>query len=382
MAASPYLISGQMNFGSAPAAGDYQSAYANALSMNSQLYNNILAGYQGLSQAQQAAQQPIEAGYNQLTDKVLQDISGIGASQAQAINDAYAQASGGASQSMINRGLSNTTARDAVQRGLIADREKSRTALANQLASLTAGYRSNLGSQALGYGAQAIRDNSQLGMEQLRWMNTVSAPYPQARDFMQLAQMRGAVGAGQRAGANIAIPRGSRVGSAGPAMSTGGVQGANGMSARGFAPSLGYMTGYNPNNYAGMNTPSGSAAAYNWPAQELKMSGPYGGASLGTSGGQQGLPFGSDIDYNDIRGGGSGVPGGWNADDEAQYQGLDQNQYETPQWAQDWMDQQSMPDTNVYDYGSDADSAYSGGYDSAPALDASFEDWGDWAGWE
>lgn len=316
MATSPYMIGGGLSFGGAPGQ-DYNSAYAAALSLNSQNYSNILQGYSNLAQAQYQAQQPIQQGYNQLTQDVLSGIQDVGKSQNQDILDQYAQQSGQASQSMISRGLSNTTARDAVQRGLMLDKTKAQNNLQNQIAQLRAGYQSNLGSQALGYANTANMQNTALGQSQLGWMNSVNAGYPNAADYMRLAQMRGAAGVGVKP--NGPVNPTLRQGSAGGGSSGQGSM----MNARGFAPSLGYMTGYNPNNYAGMNTPKGSAAAYNGPPESLDFTGMLGGGTLGTSGAQESIPFGNDLDYNDIRNGGSGVKGGWTAEDEAQFQALE-----------------------------------------------------------
>jgi hypothetical protein len=152
---SPYLIGGNLDFGSVPGLNDYAGSYANALRLNQSNYANIIAGYQGLTSA------------------VLGDISGIGASQSQAINDAYAQASGKSAQQMISAGLGNSTVQQSVQRGNLLDRSKAQIALANQLAQLTAGYQ------------------SQLGQSQLGFMNSVNAPYPNAQAYGQLALQQG-----------------------------------------------------------------------------------------------------------------------------------------------------------------------------------------------
>lgn len=110
-------------------------------------------------------------GYGNLTNQVLNDIRGVGASQRQGIRDIYAQQAGTADQQLINSGLGNTTVRQSVQRGLVADRAKADIALSNQLAQLTAGYRANIGLAGQGYrgawqaqqfaaGAQGLRQHN------------------------------------------------------------------------------------------------------------------------------------------------------------------------------------------------------------------------------
>lgn len=204
---SPYQISGALNFGSAPAAGDYQSAYANALKINQSNYSNILAGYQGL------------------TGSVLGNIKDVGKAQDQAIQDTYAAQQGHATQGLISRGLGNTTIQNAVSRGMLSDREKARTGLASNMAQLYAGYQANLGSQQLGF------------------MNSVSAPYPNADSYNRLYEMQGRLGA-QNRGLGMGVARPNVPGSGGslPARSFGGMGGVGG-GMGGSGSSLGVATG-------------------------------------------------------------------------------------------------------------------------------------------
>lgn len=200
--ADPNVIQGSLNFGS-PAGFDftgnpanlgsnYTSAYQNALAMNQQNYGNILAGFQQTMGAQNQAQNQIQAGYGRLQGDVLAGIQGIGASQGQAIKDAYAQQSGAQAQNLVARGLGNTTVANSVQRGLTLDKQKADIALANQIAGLTAGYQSNLGLAGLNFGNQANMQNTALANQQLGWMNSVNAPYPNASLYGQLATQYGA----------------------------------------------------------------------------------------------------------------------------------------------------------------------------------------------
>lgn len=187
----PYQIAGNLNFGSVPAANDYGSAYQNALSLNQQNYGNILSGYGQTMANQQQAQQGIQQGYGNLSSQVLGDIQGIGASQSQAIRDTYAQQQGRSTQGLVSRGLGNTTVANTVQRGNLYDKQKADTGLANQMAQLTAGYRSNLGLAGLNYANTANMQNTGLAGQQLGFMNSVNAPYPNALGYGQLAQQQG-----------------------------------------------------------------------------------------------------------------------------------------------------------------------------------------------
>jgi hypothetical protein len=184
---------GALNFGNVP--GNYQSAYANALSLNSQNYSNILSGYQGLLGSQQAAQQGVQSRYDSLWPQVQQTIAGIGASQQQQIADTYAQQSGNITQQMTNSGLGNTTAATSAQGVASLNQQKASVALANQIAQLNAGYQSQLGLAGAGYANQANMQNTALGQAQLGFMNSVSAPYPNLKDWQNTAQQRGAANA-------------------------------------------------------------------------------------------------------------------------------------------------------------------------------------------
>ena len=199
MAVDPFTSGGQLFFGAGGAdafgsnpAQAYASAYQAALKVNQQNYNNILKGYQVALRQQQKMTRGITQGYGQLSGQVLSDIQGIDASQRQAIADAYAQQSGSAAQSLISRGLGNTTVQDSIQRGLALDKAKADVALSNQTAQLQAGYRSQLGMAGLGYRNLAQQQRAALQNQQLGFMGSVQAQYPDAGLYAQmLSQQRG-----------------------------------------------------------------------------------------------------------------------------------------------------------------------------------------------
>ncbi len=251
------LQGGGLNFGSVPSPTDYMGAYRNALSLNQQNYGNILSGYQQTAGRQQTAQQAIEGGYGNLYNTVQGTIQGIGASQAQAIRDAYAQQSGTSAQQLINSGLGNTTVQQSVQRGNLLDEQKAQIGLANQMAQLQAGYQSNLGLAGLNYANQANMQNTALSGQQLNWMNSVNSPYPNAAAYNQLALQQGyANKANQLYGQ---IPRGG----AGPyGGGGGGVSGlGGGMGLKGLP---GQDTGYG-STLGGGGGGGGGGQTYNLP---------------------------------------------------------------------------------------------------------------------
>lgn len=368
---NPYQISGQIPFdagsgalGSALGGGvgaAYTSAYNAALSQNQAQYGNILQGYQqtagnqfntqqgiqggygslqngittnlgtqlnnaGASQAQ--GQNNIQQGYGQLAGNVQGTIQGITASQQQAINDAYTQQSGSASQSLINRGLGNTTIQGTMQRGLQLDQQKASIALANQQAQLSAGYQSQLGLAGLGYAGQSVQANtqqsnlsaeqqaaygSQLGLaglgyqnqanmqntqqanNQLGFMNSVQMQYPNAQAYGQLLYNQGALGLAQQGQQNAMALANRGLVQGSPAPPIGGrVNTQSGLAQGGYGqPNYGggqqSMGGY------GMRVPAGMGAGgqqmgangYPGPGNPQQQAGNYpgpGNPQLGATG--------------------------------------------------------------------------------------------------
>jgi len=199
-------------------AQQYGQSYQSALSQNQAMYNNILQGYQQLMGNQVSAQGGIQQGYSNLKGEVLGDISNIGASEKQAIIDAYTQQQGQQSQGLINRGLGNATVMDSMNRGLTFDEQKAQIALQNQMAQLTAGYASNLGLAGLGYANQANMQNTALGAQQLGWMNSVTSGYPDPNQYNALFGQAGQLNAAnldRRLATQIAQARTNPFGGAG-----------------------------------------------------------------------------------------------------------------------------------------------------------------------
>ena len=194
------VIGGALPFEGPPSAENYMEQYQTALSQNQANYSNILSGYQSSQQAQQAMQQGIQQGYSTLSKNVLGTIKGIDQSQRQAIADAYAQQSGSAAQSLIDRGLGNTTVANAVQRGLSFDKAKADIALSNQMAQLTAGYQSSLGLAGLNYANQANMQNTGLRSQQLGYMAGLREPYPNNLGYANLQMQRDALQRAQQPG--------------------------------------------------------------------------------------------------------------------------------------------------------------------------------------
>lgn len=189
---SPYAIGGDISFGSAPSLmnpmAGYEQAYNNALQINQQNYSNIIAGYQKLAATQFDAQGPITAGYGSLYNNVLGTICGICQSQQHAVQATYTKQMGATQNRLIGAGLGNSTILQSAARGVTADAANAQTAVKNQFAQLKAGYMSQLGLAGLNWQAQAMNANTALGVDQLRTMANIQAPYPNAGAYMNAMQ--------------------------------------------------------------------------------------------------------------------------------------------------------------------------------------------------
>lgn len=249
-----YSIGGGLPFGNSSGAGAigarnpgqvsaaYQGAYNNALAMNQSNYNNVLRGYQQAIATQTSAQSAIQAGYSNLYNDVLSRVQGIGAARSQAIDSASAKTLASGSQSLINRGLGNSTIQSSWDRGVESDRQYQQTQLSDALAKQVGDYMSNLGLAGLNNQQRGLEGLSSFAGRQLDFMNSVQAKYPDAGMYASLAQQ-----AGQGDGRATNPPPGMYGG--------GSFSGAGGNPGPkvGYVPSAPYYGGggADPSNYGG-----------------------------------------------------------------------------------------------------------------------------------
>jgi len=165
-------IAGYAGGGLAGLAQSYQQDYNSYLNTNQQLYNQITAGYGTVQQ--------------NIANTLGQGGSDWGVAQpaANQIVMAGNRAAGGAIQNSINSGVGKSTAAVAAQRGVTADTQQALGQLGSSLANTYAGYQSNL------------------GLSQLGFMNSVTAPPPNAAAYTSLFQQYGQQ---QQAAANLGL---------------------------------------------------------------------------------------------------------------------------------------------------------------------------------
>jgi hypothetical protein len=193
----------------------------NALNGWGQLLNNITQGYGNIGQ-----------GYQNVENQVMNNLSLLGSSQAQDINQAYQQQAANAQQDLANRGLGNTTINQSTTRGIDLDRQRALMANAqgvqqqinqalmntaypalqqqnNAIGSETGVAAQGLGQQyqgaqdmanlqnnALQFGQNAINAQTALGQGQLGFMNSINQTGPDMNMLAALAQALGSSGYG------------------------------------------------------------------------------------------------------------------------------------------------------------------------------------------
>jgi hypothetical protein len=161
----------------APNLNDPQAAYAQqyqqALAMNKKLYEDIEAGYT-------AAGKQLRRGQR----RSMKQVKHLGKAERTDIRDQYNAQLGDAAQTLINRGLGNTTVQQSVNRGIEADRSKANIRLTGELAGLRSGLQERFANQRMA-----------LNQSKLGWMNTTTAAYPDFASFASLMQQQQA-GAG------------------------------------------------------------------------------------------------------------------------------------------------------------------------------------------
>jgi len=170
----------------------YQSQYAAALGMNQALHQGVQTGYDSLRQSVDDIYGNIYKNYDSLYGDVLGRIAGTNTSNIRDI-EANARAQSAASQqSLINRGLGNTTILNSANRGINSDRQREITRSNEQFAQLGAGYANQIGQNRIGAQQSKAQMMAGLGTQQLGALERVNAGYPDAGMYGQLAQMYGA----------------------------------------------------------------------------------------------------------------------------------------------------------------------------------------------
>ena len=209
--------------------------------------NQVAGGYDVqagdiISRATHLGQQQ-GVGYGNLDTRIQNTLRGAETSRMNDLSDQYAMESGRLAQQMVNSGLGNSTVQGSMQRGLLSRLSQEQTRVSNEFAGTRAGYQADVGLaglgaerqvglagldmfqrgglaglnyrgqreadllqqqnraieqptnvrlQGLGHEASSVGQALQGGMGHLGYMNSISAPYPEAGMYAQLAQQFGA----------------------------------------------------------------------------------------------------------------------------------------------------------------------------------------------
>lgn len=126
-----------------PGGGGPLPTYQDLFAQNQNVYDLTLGQYGNAYRRLDETQQAIDQMQRNMYGTVMGTLDNAGAAAGQEITDQYAAQRGNAQQSLLSRGLGNTTVRDSVERGLTYDESKSRVNLANQIAAQRAGYQTH-----------------------------------------------------------------------------------------------------------------------------------------------------------------------------------------------------------------------------------------------
>ena len=291
---NPYLIAGGLPWGGGGSgsvfdymsssdpmralSSHYQNAYNQSLAQNQTNYNNILKGFQQTAAAQGAMQQGIAGGYR----NVIGLYDNAGKAESRDISDAFARAQGQGMMNLIDSGLGNSTITSSIMRGLTNDEVKEQSRLAQQVAQLQAGARTNL----LGYKERAGNARTAQANQQLNWMNSIQAQFPDGNLYAQLAQMAGAAEEAekqrkwidaqiQRAGAQSAQATNWGIGGGGPRAAD-----ANAYAAEQAARArIGQGGGFNVGGGSGYSQ-GGPSGGFKMPQQQQYQD-PFGSQGIG-----------------------------------------------------------------------------------------------------
>lgn len=146
---------------------DFATGAANVLGNYGNLLNAQTQGYGNIQQNQAQGLANVGQGYTSMLGNALNNLNLLGQTEGTDLNEQFQRAAANAQQSLIDRGLNNTTVTDAVQRGIGLDKARALTNLAQNVAQQTNNTMAQFGFPALQFGQQAIGANTGLATQGL-----------------------------------------------------------------------------------------------------------------------------------------------------------------------------------------------------------------------
>lgn len=170
----------------------YQNSYNAALGMNQALHQNVQSNYQTLrndaSQIYDNIYKNLDARYGD----VLGRLAGTNTSNIRDIEANARAAAAAGNQSLVSRGLGNSTIVNSMNRGINSDRQRETTRSREAFAQLEANAADRIWGDRTNAQQSKAAMMANLGIAQNSALERVSAPYPDAGMYASLAQMYGA----------------------------------------------------------------------------------------------------------------------------------------------------------------------------------------------
>ncbi len=166
MSQLPYSSSPSYSAGSLPAEQSSVQApvYGRAYDENLQRYNATLAGYQAQQNAYNAATGKINTGYTGMVNAA----KGLGQTQMMQVQQNYQRQEAQNAQSLMSRGLGNSSVIDSTNRGTAYDQQMAQLGVQDQVNQNVQGIQ----AQQLGYRAQAQSGLANLQAQQAGFMGS------------------------------------------------------------------------------------------------------------------------------------------------------------------------------------------------------------------
>ena len=152
------------------AAHAYDAAQAAANQSNEARYREILGGYQTRQGILAPEIEQMPGHYASREQHIMGEMSGLGRAARADLNRRYDQEAGNVEQSLIDRGLGNTTVLGSMTRGVRDQQARAMHSLNEQLRRERLGYRTALSGDTLGSMERSIDARSNLYREPLDFM--------------------------------------------------------------------------------------------------------------------------------------------------------------------------------------------------------------------
>lgn len=125
--------------------------------------DQMLAGFGGLLQSSQQAGDNLQAGYQQRYNTAIGNLAGLGDSELADVDRSYKEMGASQQQSLVDRGLANSTVVDADQRGNERDRQVARNRVNESIRQQRLGVESQLSGDTLA--AQGRQQGNQQSLQ-------------------------------------------------------------------------------------------------------------------------------------------------------------------------------------------------------------------------